>query len=285
MRVQEERIEANGLAHHVILWGERPVDVVLCHGFLDIAWSFDALARELVEAGHGVASFDWRGHGESEWIGRGGYYHFPDYALDLEELLPKVGDRPVHLLGHSMGGGVCAMLAAVRPEKVRTLALVEGIGPPDMAPREPTARLRAWLDGVAKVRSKAPTPMKDLYAALRRMRVQNPDLPDELGLFLARKSTTPTHGGLRWAFDPLHKTFSPRRFDPEAFMSLLGAIEPPTLVVAGEKGMRLPDESERVGRIPDHRFVEIPEVGHMIHWFAPEALAARLIPFFEQHGI
>ncbi|HSN81295.1 MAG TPA: alpha/beta fold hydrolase, partial [Polyangiales bacterium] len=62
----EQMLSANGLRHHVVRWGDRPVDVVLCHGFLDIAWSFDAVARVLVEAGHGVASFDWRGHGHSQ---------------------------------------------------------------------------------------------------------------------------------------------------------------------------------------------------------------------------
>ncbi len=127
--VSERKLTANGLAHHVIRWGDRPVDVVFCHGFLDVGWSFDAVAQELVTAGHGVASFDWRGHGQTEWAGAGGYYHFPDYVLDLEELLPQLSAEPVHLVGHSMGGSVCAMFAAARPEKVRTLTLIEGIGP------------------------------------------------------------------------------------------------------------------------------------------------------------
>ena len=157
--VSERKLTANGLAHHVIRWGDRPVDVVLCHGFLDIGWSFDAVARDLVAAGHGVASFDWRGHGQTEWIGRGGYYHFPDYVLDLDELLPQLSDQPVHLVGHSMGGSACVMYAAARPETLRSLTLIEGLGPPEMEPRDPATRLRAWLDGVARVRSKTPKPM------------------------------------------------------------------------------------------------------------------------------
>lgn len=280
----EETLTANGLAHHVIRWGDRPVDVVLCHGFLDIAWSFDAVARELASAGHGVAAFDWRGHGQSEWIGRGGYYHFPDYVLDLDELLPQITDAPVHLLGHSMGGSACAMFAAARPEKLATLTLVEGIGPPEMEPREPTARLRAWLDGVARVRTKEPRPITDARAALSRMRVQNPNLPDDLGLFLVGKSTRKVDGGLQWSFDPLHKTFSPRPFEPGQFGALLASIETPTLVVAGERGFRLADEKSRIDKIPNHRFVEIPEVGHMIHWFEPLALASALLEFVASDG-
>lgn len=283
-QASEETLTANGLAHHVIRWGDRPIDVVLCHGFLDIGWSFDGVARELVGAGHGVASFDWRGHGRSEWVGRGGYYHFPDYVLDLDELLPQLTDRPVHLVGHSMGGSACAMFAAARPDRLATLTLIEGIGPPEMEPREPTARLRAWLDGVGKARAKSPRPMEGARAALSRMRVQNPTLPDDLGLFLVSKSTRAVEGGLQWCFDPLHKTFSPRPFQARQFEALLASIETPTLVVAGERGFRLADEKERIDKIPNHRFVEIPDVGHMIHWFEPHALTSVLAKFFSESG-
>ena len=279
----EQKLTANGLTHHVIRWGDQPVDVVFCHGFLDVGWSFDAVARELVAAGHGVASFDWRGHGQTEWAGAGGYYHFPDYVLDLDELLPQLSDQPVHLVGHSMGGSACVMYAAARPQKLQSLALIEGLGPPEMEPHDPAARLRGWLDGVAKVRSKTPQPMDDERAALRRMRVQNPELTEELGLFLASKSTKAVDGGIQWTFDPLHKTWSPRPFQAEAFGKLLEAISAPTLVVAGAQGFRLQDEEERMDKIKHHRFVEIPNVGHMIHWFEPRTLASELVQFFADH--
>jgi len=281
--VAEQKLTANGLAHHVIRWGDRPVDVVLCHGLLDIGWSFDAVARDLVEAGHGVASFDWRGHGQTEWTGAGGYYHFPDYVLDLDELLPQLSDHPVHLVGHSMGGSACVMYAAARAEKLRSLALIEGLGPPEMEPRDPATRLRAWLDGVAKVRSNTRKPMDSERTVLRRMRVQNPELSEELGLFLASKSTKVVDGGTQWTFDPLHKTLSPRPFRADAFGKLLEAISVPTLVVAGERGFRLQEE-ERVAKIKHHRLVEIPGVGHMVHWFEPRVLASKLAEFFAEHG-
>ena len=281
--VVEETLTANGLRHHVIRWGERPVDVVLCHGFLDIGWSFDALARELVDAGHGVASFDWRGHGQTDWIGAGGYYHFPDYVLDLDALLPQLAEAPVHLVGHSMGGSACVMYAAARPERLHSLTLIEGIGPPEMEPSDPATRLRAWLDGVAKVRNKRSKPIADTAAALKRMRAQNPELSDDLGLFLASKSTKKVEGGLEWTFDPLHKTWAPRPFQVEMFEKLLESISNPTLVVAGERGFRLQDEQDRMSKIKQHRFVEIPDVGHMIHWFEPQILAAELSEFFATH--
>jgi pimeloyl-ACP methyl ester carboxylesterase len=103
-------------------------------------------------------------------------------------------------------------------------------------------------------------------------------------MFLVRKSTKPVEGGLQWTFDPLHKTWSPRPFQAELFCQLLEAISAPTLIVAGERGFRLEDEQERMARIGSHRFVEIPNVGHMIHWFEPAILASELSDFFGQHG-
>ncbi len=281
---REETVVANGLRHHVVVWGDQPVDVILCHGFLDIAWSFDGVARRLAKAGHGVASFDWRGHGQTEWTGAGGYYHFPDYVLDLEELVPQLASHRVHLVGHSMGGSACAMYAAARPDRLRTLSLIEGIGPPEMEPRDPASRLRAWLDGISKIRQKSRKPMKDEAEALRRMRVQNPELSDELGLFLVSKSTTAVEGGLRWTFDPLHKTLSPRPFEPDLFSRTLQAIPVPTLIVTGQQGFRLADEQARVSKIQNHRFVEIADVGHMVHWFKPEELSSVLAVFFSECG-
>jgi pimeloyl-ACP methyl ester carboxylesterase len=176
------------------------------------------------------------------------------------------------------------MYAAARPERLRSLTLIEGIGPPEMEPRDPTARLRLWLDGVAKVRNKAAGSMADERSALARMRVQNPELTDELGLFLVSKSTRKTNGGIEWTFDPLHKTWAPRPFEAAVFGQLLEAISTPTLVVAGDRGFRLEDERFRLAKIKDHRFVEIPGVGHMIHWFQPHALTTELARFFAEHG-
>ena len=84
MSPRERFVPANGLRHHVVEWGEPDAPtVLLAHGFLDLAWSFRDVAQRLAERGFRCVAWDWRGHGESEHIGAGGYYHFADYVLDL----------------------------------------------------------------------------------------------------------------------------------------------------------------------------------------------------------
>lgn len=284
---RERFVQANGLRHHVIEWGARGAPtVVLCHGFLDIGFSFDQVARRLAEARLRAVAFDFRGHGETDWVGAGGYYHFPDYVLDLHELIAHVTDGPVHLVGHSMGGTVACLFAGTMPDRVRTLTVVEGLGPPGYAVGQAPDKMHDWLQSVARSRAHPPRILADVDAALSRMRIQNPNLDNELGRFLATKATRPVDGepGRVWRFDPLHRTTSPVPFRPEMFRTFLERVTAPTLVVAGEKGYRLDDEQERLGWLRDARLVEIPDVGHMIHWFAPDALADQLAGFIQQHS-
>lgn len=281
----ERTVRANGLDHHVIEWNPKGAPaVVLAHGFLDLAWSWDPVARRLAERGLRPIAFDWRGHGESQWIGAGGYYHFVDYVLDLHELLPQLVEGPVNLVGHSMGGGACAMYAGTRPERIARLACLEGLGPPPTPYESAPDRAVAWLRGMEETRKKAARPLPGPEAALARMRLTTPELSDELGLFIARKATRPAEGGVVWTFDPLHRTTSPMPFRVEIFEAFVRRITARTLLLFAERGYRLVDEKTRVGWFANARAGEIPGVGHMMHWLAPEAVAEALIEWVGDAG-
>lgn len=282
MRIHESRVIANGLGHHVIEWapnGPAPDATVLClHGFLDVGWSFRQVAERLVARGHRVVAFDWRGHGESDWIGAGGYYHFMDYVADLADLVEILVPGPLHLVGHSMGGTVASLYAGAFPDRVDRLVLLEGLGPP--APREePPARTAAWVEAVRRVRERPPRVFPSLEAALERMRVQNPELPDDLGMELAARSTRRVAGGYVWSFDPLHRTRGPYPFRVEHFVAHLRAIAAPTLCIEGETGMRTEDQETRQAALPRAKRIVLPGVGHMMHLFAPDPVSEAIDAF------
>lgn len=275
---REERVRANGLEHHVLFWGsDRQVPIVLAHGFLDHAWSWDPVAQQLAAAGRSAIAFSWRGHGETDWIGPGGYYHFADYILDLHELLPRIAPDGFHLVGHSMGGTACAMFAGTRPSGLRTLTLCEGLGPPAMPFEALADRLTAFVSSVARSRAAKSEPLRDLDDATRRIRAQHPALAPDLARMLAEKGTREVEGGRRWRFDPLHRTTSPIPFRPEGFQALLARIESPVLVVSATKGFQTADHAERLSSIPKARELLLEGVGHMMHWEASGDLAGAIL--------
>lgn len=287
MDVREHQIVANDLSHHVVEWqpaGAPRGTVMLAHGFLDLAWSWRWFAEQLAAAGWRCLAWDWRGHGETEHVGKGGYYHFADYVLDLSELFASElfeASSPPHLVGHSMGGTISTMFAGLRADRLASLSLIEGIGPPTWPFERTPEKYEAWLRGMSKLKVRREREMPDLDAVLTRMRLQNPHLGDEKGRFLAEKSTRATpSGGRAWRFDRRHRTTSPMPFRVEVFGPFLERLTLPVLYVAGEKGFRVPDEGERLARLPTPPTVhELAGAGHMLHWEQPEALTRLWLDF------
>ncbi len=277
-----ETLEANGLLHRVWTWEPRAPreGTILCaHGFLDVGRTFHWMATALAERGHRVMAFDWRGHGESQWLPAGAYYHFFDYVGDLEALVRLCVEGPLTLVGHSMGGTASVLFSASFPELVDRLVLVEGLGPeaPEVLPG-PTLT-RRWVDSVRKAREKPLRPQPSLEAAAERILARNPGLDPQRAKAIASWSMREVEGGFVWRFDPVHRTRGPYPFRPEVFAEFLRSLPMPVLCIEGERGYRTRDHEERRALLEGARFVEVPGAGHMLHWENPEALADAIDAF------
>lgn len=101
--------------------------VMLVHG-IDRrgAASWEQLIRNLRSDYH-VVALDLPGFGHST---RGNHFYSPDrYAEVLDHVIDEFSDEPVHLVGHSLGGGISLRYADAHPESVEHLyvASVAGI--------------------------------------------------------------------------------------------------------------------------------------------------------------
>ena len=285
---QQRRVALDtGLTLSFLEWGadrpDREHTVLLIHGFLDLSWTWVGVVPHGLAARYHVVAPDMRGHGDSDRVGAGGYYHFMDYVADLASLVDRVGRERVSLVGHSMGGSVSAYHAGAFPERVSKLALLEGLGPPeDETP--PPRRVAIWSRAWRRVRETEPRVHASIEAAAERLRAADPLLDPALAMVLADKGTRPhPSGGRVFKHDPLHVTHGPYPFRLDVARTFWRSIACPVLLVEGAESpfRALADLEERVACLKSPERVVLPGAGHMLQRHQPEALARALLQFLD----
>lgn len=249
--------------------------VLILHGFLEQGAAWDAVARRL---GRRVLAPDHRGHGLSEHVGPGGWYHFWDYVADVDAIVEHLG-VPVDLVGHSMGGTIASLYAGSRPDRVRKLVLVEGLGPPD-ATDEALFRARQFLAD----RRNPPVhrPLRDTADGIDRLRKSNPSLGEDEARRLVERTTEPLEGGIGWTWDPLHRARMPVPFQAELFLRFLREITAPVLLVDGGRSpWTVADHATRAAALRDSRREVVARAGHLVHHDTPDALARVIRTFLD----
>lgn len=117
--------------------------VILLHGFMGSGAIFDELSKELAHDSR-VIALDLLGHGSSE--GAEMHYRFStnEQVADLRTFIERIIDRPVILMGYSMGARLALSFAIKYPQLLAGLILESGsFGLED--PSE--AQMRQSLDG------------------------------------------------------------------------------------------------------------------------------------------
>ena len=295
-------IDVRGLRYHVLEWGDaslasaqRP-PLVMLHGWMDVAASFQFVVDALAEDRH-VIALDWRGFGLTESPGADTYW-MPDYLGDLDAALDQLlfvgatAERKIDLLGHSMGGNVVMLYAGVRPERIRRLVNLEGFGMPRTKPTQAPKRLQQWLDEL-----KEPALMRD-YASVEevaeRLRKTNHLLSPQRAAWLAphwsrqRAGTNGQPG--RWEIlgDPAHKRINPHLYQRDEVLECWKLITAPLMWVEGDQtdvakwwGTRFTKEEfhERLSVVANVEKHVLGPAGHMLHHDQPEELARRLEAF------
>lgn len=277
-----EQLVIRGLRHHVTRWPGAGETIVLLHGWADTGDTFQFLVDAMSDQYSFVAP-DWRGFGRTEWPAEG--YWFPDYLGDLDAMLDVWSpERPVTLVGHSMGGNVATLYAGIRPERVRRLVCIEGFGLPRTQPDQAPGRYRQWLRELRETQAFASFPSLDAFAHLLMRR--NPRLTPERARFIAQTWTRPAaEGAVQVLGDPAHKRTNAVLYRREEAEACWREIVAPVLYVMaaqseyltrlGEDGR--PEHMARIIRRLEPCVVE--DASHMVHHEQPEALAHAIESF------
>lgn len=131
-RYEEALLAApDGLRLRARLWIPRKkaeAVFVICHGFGEYSLRYQRFVESLPEFPFVFASFDLRGHGESEgervYVGKFSEYtrDLLDFFIFLKERFPEAGEK-TYLFGHSMGSLVASQFVLQKLGPVKALFL------------------------------------------------------------------------------------------------------------------------------------------------------------------
>jgi pimeloyl-ACP methyl ester carboxylesterase len=239
-----------------------------------------------------IEAIDLPGHGRS------GPAHRNDYSLDMHagtviRYLERSGRGPVHLVANSMGGAVSVLVAARRPDLVRTLTLI--------SPAVPDNRIRAFPlrndprtalivvpgigEALLRLYNRRYTPLQRVKGTISvcfadPRRYPRERLQEAVEEHTARMS-------LPWAQTAI--TRSTRGLAAAQFLrarvgwATLRSIEVPTLVVWGDTDRLVaPDLAPYVAAaVPDSRLLVMTDVGHTAMMEVPEETARAVLALAE----
>lgn len=97
--------------------------VYLLHGLTAKSQDWSSIPDMLAKMGFHVFAFDMRGHGQSDKPETG--YTPEDHAKDVEACAETLGHLQLHVVGHSTGGRNALVFAALYPERVLSLTIVD----------------------------------------------------------------------------------------------------------------------------------------------------------------
>ena len=237
--------------------GDSGSRVVFCHGLFGQGKNWTQIAKAL-GADHRVMLLDMPNHGRSPWTE--GF----DYVELADLVAAELGDEPVALVGHSMGGKIAMCLALRHPQLVERLAVVDVAPVAYESGREFVGyieTMRAMDLGALERRDQADEALRDVGA--ERCRAQLPAAEPAADRGRLALAGQPRPAGQRtW---PTSSAGRARQLGDASY-------DGPVLWVGGANSDYIADEHavEMDRRFPRNRRVLVKGAGHWVHSEQPE---------------
>ena len=213
-----------------------------------------------------------------------GAYTLTTHVAAITELIERDGPTPVHLLGNSLGGTVATVLAATRPDLVRTLTLVSP-ALPVLRPRLTNVHLPAlampWV-GRRLASRLAKVPLEHRMRAALALTWADPSrIPPErlewaTAEILRREALEHDGPAMIGSLRSLMTAYlRPARWP---LWRLAARVQAPTLLVYGLLDRLVdPRTAYRAERtFPDARLVLLPDAGHVAQMEFPDVVATAV---------
>ncbi|MCW8092545.1 alpha/beta fold hydrolase [Alteromonas sp. ASW11-130] len=254
--------------------------IIGLHGYLDNAASLSVLAPFLHD--YQFISLDMAGHGRSSHRPHGAHYNQIDYVQDLHAFFADNDFGQVILMGHSLGGIVATIYAALFPEKIDAVISLDACGPLTKPEETTTEQLReSVLSRFEKTRNRLR--VVDFEKAVNARCKISDISADNARLIIRRNLTQDASGHCFWASDPRLRTKSSLRMTEKQAENLMKNIRCPVWFGAASKSFKELRRmyEKREPWFSQSQLVEY-EGGHHIHMEQTEAVATGIKQFVEQ---
>jgi pimeloyl-ACP methyl ester carboxylesterase len=254
---------------------------LLIHGFGAGAFSFENVSKELAKCGR-VVALDLPGFGLSErpsnnLNGIDPYSRVGQIEV-LKAFIEQLNLNNIILIGHSMGGGISALFAERYPELLKALVL-----------EDPATKSYSLPKGISNIMKSPfgkiilPLVIKpitlSLKSAINKAYFDKSKITEDM-----RKNYLKALSIENWDKGLYYLLIADNSIDIESGLS---DIHIPTLVIAGANDGIIDSTSIKkvAGKIPNSKFVEIKECGHIPHEEKPLEFLQSVLDFLRLANI
>jgi pimeloyl-ACP methyl ester carboxylesterase len=249
--------------------------IVLLHGFASSIYTWKDVLPVLARD-HEVVALDLPGFGQSACPPELTFDEYPGVVLGL---LDRLGVSRATVVGNSMGGGVAAVLAGERPERVERLVLIDAAGFNLQEKKRPWPIRAVGSAPAAALLDRLPLRRLLVEASLRQVFFDDALVSGErIDEYLEPVLRPEAPRAIR-------SLLASRSLHPDAVRELLPRITAPALIVWGREDRWIPvaDADRFRAALPGSRVVVLDRCGHMPQEERP-AEVARLIEDFQGGG-
>lgn len=243
--------------------GGAGADVVLIHGFGSdrLSWLANSTAMMAYSRVHAL---DLPGHGDSpaetgdgslQWITDSVVKAFTEHHIGA-----------VHLVGHSLGGGLALLIARGEPKRVRSLSLIAPAG------------LGAGVDK-GFLADYPELDKTEAAAILLRRLVHQPQLINKMTV--QRALTLLGRDGVRPALRRIAEALAAGEADLALAADIVAGFDLPRFTIWGEADAINPPDQQRLSQFGGEQLV-VAEAGHLPHIEAPKVINGALEAFLKR---
>jgi pimeloyl-ACP methyl ester carboxylesterase len=262
---------------HVERYGHGGAPVVLIHGFGTCSFLWRNVAPALAVTQHTAYAVDLLGYGESDrpFDADFGLAAQADY---LERALTALRVARAAVVGVDIGAAIALRLAALRPERVARLVLINPVPLDDL----PAGDIRALQRNTARFALRVSRGLFGASPLLTPILTASVVNPEHMPHALVGRYLAPFVG----QEGVTHLLALARAVRTDDFEDLdLTQVRAHTLIVRGDKDVWVePSVSQKLAsELPDCRIVNYPEAARLVPEEAPDELAAVVSSFVSPH--